>query len=92
MATQNSEKLTWDEICQRYDQQWVELVDYDWPETEPYPHAGIVRVHAASRRVFDDLILHDAPDHSAFVFVGERKTPPGVILSANLHQWRAALK
>jgi hypothetical protein len=81
-------KLTWEEIKRHYNQEWVELVDYDWPDTEPYPRDGVVRVHAKSRREFDVLILEDPPTDSALVFVGERQAPPGVILNANLHQWR----
>ena len=36
-------KLTWEEIKKHYNQEWVELVDYDWPDTEPYPRDGVVR-------------------------------------------------
>ena len=81
-------KLTRKEIQKQYDQEWVELVDYDWPDTEPFPRDGVVRVHAKSRREFDVLILEDPPIDSALVFVGERQAPPGVVLNANLHQWR----
>lgn len=92
MPTQNSEKLTWDEICRRYDQQWVELVDFDWPEEEPDPRSGIVRVHAAKRKDFDQLILQDPPEYSALLFIGERELPPGIIWSMNLHQWKSVPK
>ena len=83
-------KLSWKEIESLYDQEWVELVDYDWPEEEPYPVSGSVRVHATDRKVFDELILKDPPAESALIFVGERKAANGVILSANLHQFRSA--
>jgi hypothetical protein len=29
-----AEKLSWEEIKKNYDQEWVELVDYDWPEED----------------------------------------------------------
>ena len=63
-------KLTWHEIEQLYDKEWVELIDYDWPEEEPYPISGIVRVHAPNRPEFDKLIAVDPPYDSAYVFVG----------------------
>jgi hypothetical protein len=64
-------KLTWEKISKHYDQEWVELVDYDWPETDLYPHSGIVRVHAKTRAEFDDLADRDPPFDSAYIFVGE---------------------
>ncbi len=64
-------KLTWEEIKRLYNEEWVELVDYDWPDEEPDPRAGIVRVHAKTREEFDKLAKVDAPHDSACVFVGE---------------------
>ena len=81
-------KLSWQEIKQGFDQEWVELIEYDWPDEEAFPRSGIVRVHAKSRREFDRLINQDPPLDSALVYVGERKPEPGVIYSANLHQWK----
>ena len=82
-------RLSWDEITKSFDQEWVELVDYDWPENAAYPRAGVVRVHAKARREFDRLINQDPPPDSALIFVGNRLPDPGVVFSANLHQWRA---
>ena len=31
-ASTDSERLTWDEICRRYVDQWVVVVDIDWPD------------------------------------------------------------
>lgn len=81
-------KLTWQEIEKLYDREWVQLVDYDWPEEESLPLSGVVTVHAKSRREFDELILKEQQEDSALVFVGERKIPPDVILNANMHQWK----
>ena len=83
-----TKKLSWSEICAQYDQEWVELIDYDWPEEEAFPRSGTIRVHAAMRKEFDRLINEDPPADSALVFVGERKPEPGVVLSANSHQWK----
>lgn len=82
-----SKKLTWQQIKELYDKEWVELIDYDWPEEEAYPRAGVVRVHAKTRKEFDKLILHDPPADAALIFVGEREIPTNLILSANLRRW-----
>ena len=74
-------KMTWEEIEHQYNQEWIELVDYDWPEEEAYPRAGIVRVHAHSRKEFDQLAAKDAPANSAYVYVGRRELPPNTFLS-----------
>lgn len=81
-------KLSWQEIEKLYNREWVQLVDYDWPEEEPLPHSGVVTVHAKSRRKFDRLILKEKQKNSAIMFVGERKIPHDVILNANMHQWK----
>lgn len=67
------ERLTWEEIKKQYDQEWVELVDYDWPDQDQYPRSGVVRVHAPTRSKFDDLADIDPPFDSAYIFVGETK-------------------
>ena len=64
-------KLNWDEIKRKYDQEWVELVDYDWPDEDPDPRSGIVRVHAKTREEFDRLTDINPAQDSAIVFVGE---------------------
>ncbi len=56
-----NEKLTWEQIEKLYDKEWVELVDFEWSEEEAYPQSGVVRVHAANRKKFDELILQDPP-------------------------------
>ena len=82
----STEKLSWAEIEKLYDQQWVELVDFDWPDEEPLPKSGVIKIHAKSRREFDELIVKDPPANSALLFVGKRQIPAGLVLSANLHQ------
>lgn len=82
------QKLTWTEINERYPNEWVELVDYEWDETEPDPKSGVVRVHSKNRKEFDKLICTNPPDDSALVFVGRIVVPKGMTLSSNLHQFR----
>jgi len=76
-----NQRLSWEEIKKQYNQQWIELIDYDWPEEDAYPTAGIVRVHAHSRKEFDQLAAIDRPKDSAFVYVGRQDLPPNTILS-----------
>lgn len=82
-----NQKLNWEEIKKRFDQEWVELIDYEWEETKPYPSGGVVRVHAKDRKEFDRLIWQDPPDDSAFVFVGKRKQLENIVRNLNIrHQ------
>ena len=74
-------KLTWEEITKQYDQEWVELVDYDWPEQDSYPRSGAVRVHANTRSKFDDLADRDPPLDSAYIFVGKPKRNEEVVVT-----------
>ncbi len=82
------EKLSWDQIEEQFDQEWVELVDYDWDMTQPDPSAGVVRVHSKDRREFDRLMLQDPPEDSAILFVGDLRLPENTFLSVNLHQYK----
>ena len=80
------EKLTWDEIKKRYDKEWVELVDYEWPEEKPYPVAGTVRAHASNRKAFYQWVnTEPMPKDSAIVYVGKIQMSDGVIRH-NLYQ------
>ena len=82
-----SDKLTWNEIEKRYDKEWVQLVDYDWPEGLPFPKSGVVRVHAQERKEFYRKAQELEPNakDSAFVFVGVPAKEPGVIYN-NFHK------
>lgn len=81
------EKLTWGEIKERYNGEWVELIDVDWDDFEQNPRTGVVRLHAKKRRELHELIMRDPVDSSAIVYVGKMKFPEGTIFSANLHQY-----
>lgn len=77
------EKLTWDEILKAYNQEWVHLVDYEWMDGEPYPKRGIVRIHAKSRKDFDDLMLAAEPISGARLFVGKGEESHDLIMMGN---------
>lgn len=79
-------KLTWEEIKSQYDHEWIELVDYDWPDEEPTPRAGVVRVHANTREEFDDLADIDPPFDSAYIFVGDPDTNDEVVVTRGYSQ------
>lgn len=74
-----SEKLSWEQIKERYNEEWVELIDYDWPDEDIDPKAGVVRVHAKTRKEFDRLADIDPPWDSAYVYVGELFPPEAPI-------------
>jgi hypothetical protein len=82
-----AQKLTWEEIKQQYDGEWVELVDCDWDDSEQDPRSGIVRVHSKDKKEFRKLILQDRPKSSALLYVGDINFSEGVVFSANLHQF-----
>jgi hypothetical protein len=81
------EKLTWDEIKQRYDREWVQLVDFDWADDEQYPAAGVVRVHAPTRKEFNDLTKQQPPaGGTARIYVGTPEKDPNTVICCNLHR------
>ena len=41
----DTEKLSWDEIKHRFPNEWVALVDHDWPDTLGEPLSGVVFAH-----------------------------------------------
>lgn len=79
-------KLTWDKIKELYDQQYVELVDYDWPENEMHPRSGVVRAHSSDRVQFYNQVGKDTPVDSAILFIGKTKLPKDVVFSPGLRR------
>ena len=78
------EKLSWEEIEKRYNQEWIQLINYDWPEGDPYPKSGNVRVHATSRKEFNQLVKSkETIKDAARIFVGQTILPPHTIISCN---------
>ena len=86
-----SEKLTWNEIVQRYYGEWVELIDCDWDETEADPQAGIVRVHSKDRKQLSKQMSELEPVDSAVVYVGDLIAADSkLVFNANKHQYTGA--
>lgn len=82
-----NEKLTWEEIKQRYNGEWVELTEVEWDDCEQDPRAGVVRVHAKDKKEFKTLVMQNRPKSSALLYVGDITFPEGIVFSANLHQY-----
>ena len=81
------EKLSWEQIKKEYDQQWVQLVNYDWPEGTPHPQSGVVRAHAPTRKEFNEIVLSlESPVDAARIFVGLAKLPKNTLISCNAVQ------
>ena len=78
------ERLTWAEIEERYPEEHIQLIDYDWPDDEINPRSGIVHAHAKTLRELAQLTKENPVDDAALLYVGEIKSPPGTILSCNL--------
>lgn len=80
-----AEKLSWDEILKKYDQQWIELVDFDWDETDPSPKAGVVRVHSTNKSEMLRIASIDPPaKEAAILFIGKTRHELGTLrLSRN---------
>ncbi len=82
-----SEKLTWEEIKTRYPDQWVELIDFEWDEFEPYPRSGVVRYQSKARKEIHQQFMNNPVDNSSIVYTGAMKIQEGSVFSANLHQY-----
>ncbi len=85
-----NKKLTWKTIEKLYSKDWVQLINYSWPDNSAKPRSGIVAAHAKKRATFDKLITTKRQKDSAVVYVGERKILKGEILVAAARRWMPA--
>ena len=76
-----AEKLSWDQIKKRYSDEWVMLIDYDWPEGTPWPKSGVVWVHSPNRREYWRLANEKKPipEDTAGFFVGSPYPNDGIV-------------
>ena len=77
-----SEPLTWAEICERYPNEWVVLVEVDWVEKdEDNPtfefHSARVATHGPTRRapLMEARSLRARYPEMAHYFTGQVRTP-----------------
>lgn len=73
------EILSWKEIEQKYQDQWVQLIDFEWKEGEPRPIRGKVRISAPTRREFNRLVLSSPPADAARIYVGTHGRPDELV-------------
>lgn len=74
----SGKKLSWQEIKSDFNQEWVELVDFDWPEGEPFPVTAKVKAHASNRKDFYKQLELEVskPKDCALLFVGDPTDKP----------------
>lgn len=64
-------KLSWDEIKKMYPDEWVALVDDDWPNNQPLPLAGVVYAHSPDH---DQLIaMQKHLKYAAIAWTGKKR-------------------
>jgi len=81
----SAKRISWQEIEKLYPKQWVELVDYDWPNDAQNPISGIVRSHSANHKTFYTKANKEPrPTDSAILFVGNVSAPAGTIFCSSL--------
>ena len=71
-------KLIWNEILENFSGEWIELVDYNWPDNHANPISGVVTVHSPERREFIELckLSASSPKDRAVIFVGAPNQHP----------------
>ena len=80
-----NQRVTWEQIKTSYNQEWIELVDYVWPDGETYPLEGIIRSHGPDKREFHLQCRKDPmPLDSAILFVGPPVSKDGALFSPSL--------
>lgn len=65
-------KMSWNKIKQLFDGEWVELVEFDWEWSSPFPRTARVRQHAPDRAELLELIGDSdaARKNSIILYVG----------------------
>ena len=64
------EILTWEQIEQRYNGQWVKLLPCDWRPPESEPRYGIVSAHSSDRL----RLQENNAEGAAIIFAGDPQT------------------
>ena len=79
-----SERISWKEIEEKYHGEWVLLDDFDWPEEQPNPNAGVVILHSSERKDFDQKMREMKAVNVARLFVGKPEFAEGTVLNCSL--------
>lgn len=67
-----AEKLNWEEIKARYPDEWVALVDHEWPNDRPVPLSGVVYAHSPDHAELIQMQRHLRA--AAIVWTGKKKS------------------
>ena len=75
-----ADTLSGDEIKQRYPDEWVALVDHEWPNNRPVPLSGVVYAHS--------------PDHAALIQMQKHLPAAAIVWTGkkNSEMLRAAFR
>ena len=73
-----SDRLTWDEIKREYPDEWVAVVDVDWPDTSEI-RSGVVYAHSPDHKALIEKQRHLRS--AAVVWTGKKR---GVALLAGI--------
>lgn len=83
LSSASSRRLSWSQISEFFQGEWVELVDYKWDWKQPFPTLGRVRHHAVDR---NDLLTQirsaEAIEGSVVLYLGVSRSSFEYSLSA----------
>ena len=77
-STMCSERLTWDEICKRYPDEWVVIADMDWVEDGCFEFgtAIVIGHHKTRKAASPDVKQADKLHSEVGAFFTGRLVPP----------------
>lgn len=76
MSAATQERLTWDEICRRYPDEWVLLYDGDFvDDPELSVRAAKVWMHSRESGPLMDILREVPPGDIAVYYTGDDPTP-----------------
>lgn len=63
--------MSWSRIKDLFEGEWVELIDFDWEWSSPFPKFARVRNHASDRTELMGLIAAEgAASNSVILYIG----------------------
>ncbi len=74
MKRQLSLRLTWSQIVEMFDGEWVELVDFNWDWKDAHPRLATVRHHAPDRRALMESVRNAPTDQvTAILYISSNR-------------------
>lgn len=63
-------RLSWNQIKNIFEGEWVELTEFDWGWEKTYPRWAKVRTHAATRQELMEQIALSGPNpHALIIYI-----------------------